>query len=44
LAEAGASVALVAQVSVWSGEQEVLGVITERDIAKVAYATAKLTG
>ena len=44
LGEAGARVALVTQLSASTGKQEVLGVITERDIAKAAYATARLTG
>jgi len=44
LDEAGARVALVMRLSAATGKREVLGVITDRDIAKVAYATAKLTG
>jgi chloride channel protein, CIC family len=44
LDEAHARVALVARVSVATGKQEVLGVITQRQIARVAYASAKLTG
>jgi chloride channel protein, CIC family len=44
LDEADARVALVTRVEVSTGKQEVLGVIAERQIAKLAYATAKLTG
>jgi hypothetical protein len=44
LAEAEARVALVTKVSASTGNQEVVGVITERQIAKAACATAKLTG
>ena len=41
---AGARVALVTQASASTAKPEVMGVITERDIAKVAYAAARLTG
>src|SRR5262249_19881891 len=44
LDEAHARVAVVARVAVATGKQEVLGVITHRQIATVACATAKLTG
>jgi chloride channel protein, CIC family len=44
LGEAQARVAVVTRGSVSTGKQEVLGVITERQIAKVACTTAKLTG
>ena len=40
--EAEARVAIVTRVSATTGRPEVLGVITERDIAKTAYASAKL--
>ena len=40
--EAGARVAVVTGVSAATGRPEVLGVITERDIAKAAYTMAKL--
>jgi hypothetical protein len=40
--EAGARVAVVTGVSAATGRPDVLGVITERDIAKVAYTMAKL--
>jgi chloride channel protein, CIC family len=41
---AQARVAVVRQVLGSTGKQDVLGVITEREIAKLAYASAKLTG
>jgi chloride channel protein, CIC family len=44
LDEAEVKIALVTRASVSPGKQEVLGVITERQIAKVACAAAKLTG
>ena len=40
--QAGARCALVTRTAA-AGTQEVLGVITERDIARLAYATARLT-
>jgi len=40
--EAEARVAIVTRVSATTGRPEVLGVITERDIAKAAYSIAKL--
>src|SRR6266481_6092748 len=40
--EAEARVAIVTRVSATTGRPDVLGVITERDIAKAAYAIAKL--
>ena len=44
LDQAEATVALVTRIAVATGQQEVLGVITARQIFKVACATAKLTG
>jgi chloride channel protein, CIC family len=44
LDKAQARVALVTRVSVATGKQEVVGVITERQITKVACAAAKLAG
>ena len=40
--EAEAQVALVTRDETTTGQQEVLGVITERDIARAAYTMAKL--
>jgi len=40
--QAGARLALVTRTTA-AGTPEVLGVITERDIARLAYATARLT-
>jgi len=40
--EAEARIALVMGISRTTGRQEVLGVITDREIAKAAYAIAKL--
>ena len=40
--EAEARIALVTRISATTGRQEVLGVISEREIAKTAYAIAKL--
>ncbi|HYV35663.1 MAG TPA: chloride channel protein [Gemmataceae bacterium] len=41
---ARARIAIVTQLSATTGKQEVLGVVTEREIAKAASAAAKLAG
>jgi CIC family chloride channel protein len=42
MAEAEARVALVTQLSPSSGQAEVLGIITERELARVSYSIARL--